>query len=327
MHSTKFLPRCVLILAIAVLMCQAGAAESVVATIPQIGSPNGIAVDLLTGLAYIADSGSGTVSVIDARTNSQVNTIFVGIDPIGVGVNPVTSRLYVSDGILNLLFVIDTRSNQVIASIPVPNSPSAIAVNVRTNRVYVVEFAVEVVAVIDGRTNTQIGTITGPAGTNQLAINEFTDRLYISDTDPFQGGVAVVDLKTNQAITEVHTAGQDTIGVAVDFVRDLIYAGDNSGILNLIDGRTNTLVETLILDNGVAGVAVDPFNRHVYVTNFTLDQVDIVDGKSLSRVGSLPTGAGPSDAAIDLVRKKLYVNNFEGASVTVISTREHKARD
>ena len=163
MHSAGFFFRCVLILAIAVLICQVGAAESVVATIPQNGSPNGIAVDLLTGLAYVADSGVGMVSVIDARTNSQVNTIFVGIDPVGVGVNPVTSRLYVSDIILNLVFVIDTRSNQVIASISVANSPSAIAVNVRTNRVYVVEFDAEVVAVIDGRTNTQIATITGPA--------------------------------------------------------------------------------------------------------------------------------------------------------------------
>jgi YVTN family beta-propeller protein len=327
MHSTGFFPRCVLILAIAVLTCQAGAAETVVATIPQPGSPNRIAVDLLTGLAYVADSGVGTVSVIDARTDSQVNTIFVGIDPVGVGVNPVTSRLYVSDIILNLVFVIDTRSNQVIASIPLAGSVAAVAVNVRTNRVYVNEFGAAVVAVIDGRTNTQIATITGPAAPNQLAINEFTDRLYISDTDPFQGGVAVVDLKTNQVITEVHTAGQDTIGVAVDFVRDLIYAGDNNGILNLIDGRTNTLVQTLILENGVADVAVNPFTRRVYVTNFTLDQVDIVDGKSLSRVSSLPTGAGPSTAAIDPVRKKLYVSNFEGASVTLISTRKHKARD
>jgi DNA-binding beta-propeller fold protein YncE len=82
----------------------------------------------------------------------------------------------------------------------------------------------------------------------------------------------------------------------------------------------------LILENGIGDVAVNPFTQRVYVTNFTLDQVDIVDGKSLRRVASLFTGAGPSVAALDCGREKLYVSNFEGGSVTVISTREqHQA--
>jgi YVTN family beta-propeller protein len=299
-------------------------AESVVATIPQAGSPNQIAVNLLTGLAYVADSGVGMVSVIDGRTNLQVNTINVGIDPVGVGVNPVTSRLYVSDIILNLVFVVDTRSNQVITTIPVSGSPARIAVNVRTNRVYVNEFSAAAVAVIDGATNTQIATITGPGSPDVLAVNEITNRLYISDNNPFSGRVAVVDLETNQVVTEITTAGTFTIGVAVDFVRDLVYAADESGILNVINGRNNTLVQTLALEDGLSEVAVDPFNRRVYVTNFTLGQVDIVDGKSLSRVTSLPAGGGASGVAVDVVRKKLYVGNFFGGSVTVISTRLHQ---
>lgn len=89
MHSTGFFFRCVSILAIAVLICQVGAAESVVATIPQIGSPNGIAVDLLTGLAYVAESGVGRVSVIDARTNSQVKTISLESILLGSGSTPL----------------------------------------------------------------------------------------------------------------------------------------------------------------------------------------------------------------------------------------------
>src|SRR5215831_9510824 len=86
-----------IVFAIGTVLSAYSQAESVITTIPQPGDPNRVAVNLLTGLVYVADSGAGIVSVIDPRTNTVVNSFQVGIDPVGVGVNPSTSRLYVSD--------------------------------------------------------------------------------------------------------------------------------------------------------------------------------------------------------------------------------------
>ncbi|MDY0129232.1 MAG: hypothetical protein RBR63_03465 [Methanosarcina vacuolata] len=46
--------------------------------------------------AYITNSGSTTVSVIDITTNKVTSTINVGKSPYGVAVNPAGTKVYVS---------------------------------------------------------------------------------------------------------------------------------------------------------------------------------------------------------------------------------------
>src|SRR5690242_20541400 len=107
-YRKSHLPLTVLI---AVIILSSGVvwAESLITNVPQ-PAPNGIDVNPLTRLVYVANSGQGTVGVIDERTNTQTATIPVGIDPVGVVVNPVTSRLYVSDIIQNLVYVVNTQN-------------------------------------------------------------------------------------------------------------------------------------------------------------------------------------------------------------------------
>lgn len=307
-----------------ILLSTACLSESVVTTIP-LTRNNCLDVDPLTRLVYVTSGDS--VSVISEKTNTQVDTIRVGIDLVGVGVNPITSRLYVADILQDLVYVINTRTKQTVATIPVDGFPTQVAVNIKTNRIYVTDSLHSTVVVIDGVTKQQIATIRGPVLPDHLAINRITNRLYISDNN-FFGAVATVDLDTNEVIAEIPTAGQFTTGVAVDFVRNLVYAADETGILNVIDGKTNKLVRTLRLENALAGVAVDPFTRRIYLANFEINtfrfsQIDIVDGKSLRPAGALPTGVQPFNLVVDPVRKLLYVGNFQDGSVTVINTRVH----
>jgi len=47
--------------------------------------------------AYIANSGSNSVSVIDTATNTVVATVGVGSAPIGVAANAAGTRVYVAN--------------------------------------------------------------------------------------------------------------------------------------------------------------------------------------------------------------------------------------
>lgn len=64
-------------------------------------------------LAYVANVGSNTVSVIDPATNRVVATVPVGVSPQGVAVSPVTNRVYVTNFNSGTVSVIDTASNTV----------------------------------------------------------------------------------------------------------------------------------------------------------------------------------------------------------------------
>src|ERR1700683_4862265 len=67
------------------------AAETSPASASGIGvgvSPLGVGVDASTGVVYVSNGRSNTVSVVDAATGAVTATIPVGATPVGVGVDP-----------------------------------------------------------------------------------------------------------------------------------------------------------------------------------------------------------------------------------------------
>src|SRR5437763_11987827 len=63
------------------------------ATIPVGKTPIGVAVDPLTNEVYVANSVTGTVSVISALTNKLTNNVAVGAGPYAVAVNPLSGNV------------------------------------------------------------------------------------------------------------------------------------------------------------------------------------------------------------------------------------------
>src|SRR5258705_273252 len=59
--------------------------------------PLGVRVTPAAPWAYIANSESNNVSVIDTASNTVTATVEVGAGPVGVAVNPAGTRVYVAN--------------------------------------------------------------------------------------------------------------------------------------------------------------------------------------------------------------------------------------
>ena len=69
------------------------------------------------------------------------------------------------------------------------------------------------------------------------------------------------------------------------------------------------------------GIAYDPVNKRMYVTNRDNDTVSVIDTITNTVVGSpIKVGDGPQDIAYDPVNKRMYVTNFGDDTVSVIDT-------
>src|SRR6266853_131948 len=71
--------------------------------------------------AYVADTDSNSVSVIDTTSNKLIDTVAVGDNPIGVAITPDGSRAYVTNPFSNSVSVIDTATNSVTATVSTEN--------------------------------------------------------------------------------------------------------------------------------------------------------------------------------------------------------------
>ena len=280
---------------------------AVTATIPVGSYPVGVGVDPSTQTAYVANSNSGTVSVIDELTNTVTATIPVGGEPDAVGVDPSTNTIYVAN-FEGSVAVIDGASNTVTATIPV--SGVSVAVDPSTNTIYVAN-PYGSVSVIDGATNTVTAAITlGGGDTGGIAVNSSTNTIYVVQSS-YDNVVAVIDGATN-TVTATIPVGDDW-GIAVNPSTNTVYVSGGATAA-VIDGATNTVTGTINADG--EWVAVDPSTNTVYVAGGT---VSVIDGASNTVTATIPVGSYSEGVGVDPSTHAAYVAISSSNTVSVIT--------
>lgn len=128
-----------------------------------------------------------------------------------------------------------------------------------------------------------------PVGTNPtgVAVNPTTNEIYIANEG---GTVSVIDGSTN-SVTSTIPVDSLAEGVAVNPITNMVYVVfDGKRELDVINGSTNTLVQTILIncDCGgnlyAQGVAVDPATNMIYVTIYSAEHFGNVYDASSSIV-------------------------------------------
>ena len=110
--------------------------------------------DLRAQHAYITNSLSGTVTVINVNTGAFVATIPVGALPSGVAVSSNGQRIYIANSGAASVSVIDGNTNTVIATIGVGVAPIGLALTPDDGTLYVANYLSNSVSPINTATLT-----------------------------------------------------------------------------------------------------------------------------------------------------------------------------
>jgi YVTN family beta-propeller protein len=201
----------------------------------------GIAVNPSTGEVYVANSGSGTVSVIDGFNDTVVATIPVTNDPTGVAVDPSLGLAYVTAS-PHKVAVINITSNKVVRNIGLGDEPFGIAVNPSTHYMYAPLFFSKSLAVLNGSAEVASVALNGSTDSpNGVSVNPLTNTVYVTNRD--SDTVSVIDGATNKLVSDV-VVGSYPEGVAVNPVTGLAYVANTmSGTLSVVSsgpGPTST---------------------------------------------------------------------------------------
>jgi YVTN family beta-propeller protein len=312
-----------------------GPVNSVIATIPVGNGAGGVGLDPLRGTVYVANQnyneGAGTVSVIDEQTNAVTATVTVGSYPYRVAVDPLAGTVYVDNYLSHSVSVIDERTNAVIATIPLPGGPAHdMAIDPYRGLVYLAEG--NTLQVISEKTNTVIDSVTMPLYTDTVGVDPATGLVFVGE---YTGTLAILSEKTNSIIDTI-TTGFNTYlqAIGVDSTTGTVYVdtyatiGDDqysgAGSVAVVDERTDAVTHTIATDgNGPSGIAVDPFNHTLYVTNYdyespmTASVVSVINDRTDTLTANVPVGVGPAGVAVDPFRGNVYsANNGTGGSTS-----------
>lgn len=271
--------------------------------------------------AYVTNSGSSTVAVIDVATNTIGATI-PGFDgPSGFAIVPGTNTAYVNNygatpglgsGNGHTLSIVDLTTNMIVGSpINVDLAPAALAVSPDGAYVYSVNYVdgnpgTGTMNVIRTSDNTLTTTIFGFSGPFDLTVTPDGKFAYVANFgsnnfEPFGTTVSVVDL-TNYVITATITVGIQPSGIKITPDGKYVYVTNynslytdptfaqllpGEGTINIIDVATNTLLPiTIVVGQSPDTVTISNDGRFAYVSNYSSNTVSVIGLPSAQLVGS-----------------------------------------
>ena len=237
--------------------------------------------------AYVANLGSGTVSVIgvdpdDAVTfNTIVTTISVGTNPVDLAAGPDGDRVYVANAGSASLSVIDSddqsaTQHSVVATVGTGTTARSVTVTPDGARIYIGTDTGYLV--VDAMTNAVTATVTTGSTAKSVTVTPDGGLLVLLTTE---GEVLLIDIEEgssseNQVVARVGT-GSTTTSVTVS---------PDGALLYLIMEDSDLVVVYSLAIVGSIG-ALDPW---VIIPPKTVE---------ISPVDSIPTGTGPADIAVD----------------------------
>lgn len=182
--------------------------------IPVGAEPNGVAINPQGTRAYVANTVSGTISVLNINRNGPqiarvAQEIRVGTEPYGVALTPNGTKLYVTNRRSNNVSVIDTRTNRVIKTIDgVGPAPTGIAITNNGDAadddetILVTQFfALPRPGRLDGEDDSKQGLVTVIRSVSD-EVDSLVTLLPIGDTGFKAAGDAIAKLPPPATITE-----------------------------------------------------------------------------------------------------------------------------
>jgi YVTN family beta-propeller protein len=238
--------------------------------------------------AYVTNSESNNVSVIQTSDNTVVATVAVGDNPQGVAVTPDGAFVYVTNYFSSNVSVIRTSDNTVVATVAVGDSPVRVAVTPDGAFVYVTNLGSNNVSVIRTSDNTVVATVAVGDRPWGVAVTPDGAFAYVTDAtdDAFPNEVSVIRTSDNTVVVTVGV-GDSPFDVAVTPDGAFVYVTNGlSNNVSVIQTSDNTVVTTVAVGDFPVGVAVTPKTETCTIEALQDDVEALVAAGKLSQAAS-----------------------------------------
>jgi YVTN family beta-propeller protein len=218
------------------IISAAGTVKSV-----KVGSgPEAIAVNNQTGVVYVANDGSRSISVIDGKSDSVMATVATAARPYAIAVDESTNKVYVSNTFSDMLTVIDGKTN--VASNTKTGSADAILVDATRKQLYLMGYESDGLTVLNLETNATTKISAG--GMHLWGIIQVGKTIYVTHVQ--DATVAAIDTETN-SVTNMTTGTMPCAIAANPTTGEVYVANYGDGSVTIIDGLSGTVAGTIMV--------------------------------------------------------------------------------
>ncbi len=230
-------------------------------------SYNYIDSDPATGIVYTLRLGNlfaiNELQAAVGATGQPGDTAGVTMIALGspyssaIAANPATNKIYVGDSI-GLFYSVNGATNVATPLTVLPSSASirALALNSAADQIIAWDYSSGSVFVLDSATDTLLKTIPLAQSSQAFALTDPSKSLAYIASDHYYA----IDPTAGTVISSIAFTGI-TMGAAIDPATNRFYAATTGKLIYVIDTSSNTVVTTITLPQGSAGVGRQSCHR------------------------------------------------------------------
>ena len=270
--------------------------REVIATIPVVAGPHGMAITQDGATVYVSGDGSSSVDVIDTALDKVVKTINVGKTPNGVALTPDNRLLLVAVYDENRVVFVDTSTQTVVGAIAVPK-PHTVAISPDGKFAYVTvqdpgHFAL---ALIDLQARRVVRTLALDKTPRDGEFGYDGKRFYF--TQAGVSAVQVLDPASHRIVAQIPTGvSPHFVGYPTGSAFGMVVV-QGPGELSLFDPATNKATRNVKVGKQPHWATASGDGKTAYVTNEGSNDVTVVDLAS-GRTATIAVGNAPRKVVV-----------------------------
>jgi YVTN family beta-propeller protein len=260
--------------------------------------PQGFALDVVRGRAYVALAGEDAVQVLDLLAGTELNRVALraGDRPRELGLTSDGRLLVVTNANSNSVSFVDPISARELDRVNVGQEPSALLIDRSSRRAYVANRRSSSVTVLDLPTHAVVTTFATDALPSRVQLNRAGTRLYVA-----QAGSAYVNIYSlpDNALLKRVFVGVGAAALKVDPRSDLIYVGKaDETIIQVFDPFALMPVNSIELPEGTSYLTIDDVENTLLALMPERRAVAFVDLTTRRVVGAVDVGRDPFILAV-----------------------------
>lgn len=267
---------------------------------------------------WVANAGSGTVSVIDPSTNTVTSTLTLSTTVGDVAFSDDGSLGFVSVPGLDRVSRFDVPSGFQLTPLGATQADQLLGTT--DGQLFVSALGSSSISAVDPTTGVLNHTYT--AGTDPLGMAGALDASAVYVANRTSDTVSVLDPATGAIVATIPlNTGDFPVDLTLSPNGKKLYVVNHFGnSITVIDTATRTITNTIAIGSGPQGIAISPDGQRLYVSDFDDDAVLVIDAATESVITSIVVPGSPNGVVASPDGTAVYVTAYNGGNVAVIDT-------
>jgi YVTN family beta-propeller protein len=297
--------------------------------IPVGDDPSGLAINPRLREVYVVNSASGTVSVINALTNTVAATIHLRGRPYFIDVDAQGRRAYVADSKSNNVSILDLGLRREIGVIGVGQAPGLARISPDGNALVVTNRVGGSISIADPHTMKVRSTFDHCPGATDAVILPDSSKTLVACSAGHQVMVVALarrgDADTPPAADHLLTfldVGKTPVQLSLKPDGGEAFVSNfDSATISEIDTSSNEVGGAYLVGSHPVRGLVSADNALLYVSDFSSGRVSVYSIDDGKLVNSVKVGEGPDVLAFSANGQLLFVVDTQSDDIATVRTQ------